>query len=282
LFSQKLEFAGVLRTGWLFSPEIDEFRDAMRTTMPTKAWFDYAMDLNRIGLDRQAQTLETEKAAFAMHAIFVRTHQSFQAALLLIERGLIGDARTVLRSGVEGAIAIAALGADPAFVDSLVEAYHYHQRKIARVLLDNPDYHAPYGAEEIAVMQRVKDEIDAMETVSGRKLQDVNWADVAGKHCRDLYHLLYRLFSNDGVHTTLSTLDRYVEVDGNMRITAFKAAPDGVGAAEVLSGACLLFFWAADPFANTVGRPDVSAQLKDQLARFGTMPDAFPGERPAA
>jgi hypothetical protein len=34
-----------------FSPEVDEFRDAMRTTMPTKVWFDYAMDLNRIGLD---------------------------------------------------------------------------------------------------------------------------------------------------------------------------------------------------------------------------------------
>jgi hypothetical protein len=223
----------------------------------------------------------TDNAAFARHAIFIRTHQSFQAALLLIERGLIGDARIVLRSGVEGAIAIAALGSDPAFVDSLVEAHHYQQRKIARVLLDNSDCQAPCGAEEIAIMRWVKDEIDAMEAASGPKLHDINWAVIASQHCRDLYHLLYRLFSNDGAHTTLRTLDRYVVADSNMRITAFKAA-DGEGAVEVLSAACLLFFWAADPFAATVGRPDVTAQLKEQLRRFGSLPGAFPGVRPAA
>jgi hypothetical protein len=38
-------------------------------------------------------------------ALFVRAHQSFQAALLLAERGMLSDARVVLRSAVEDAIA---------------------------------------------------------------------------------------------------------------------------------------------------------------------------------
>jgi hypothetical protein len=75
-----------------------------------------------------------------MHGLFVRAHQSFQAAILLIERGLIGDARTVLRSGVEGAIAICAIAADPSFVDQLIEAHHANQRKVARLLLETPWY----------------------------------------------------------------------------------------------------------------------------------------------
>lgn len=256
----------------------------MRSTAPSKAWFDYALDLNRIGVDllRNATTACTENAIFAMHGIFVRTHQSFQAALLLAERGLIGDARTVLRSGFEGAIAIQALVADPAFVQRLIEAHHLNQRKVARLLLANPDYLATYGPAEISAMQAVVANVDAMETAPNPKLRDINWADIALNHCPDLYQLLYRSFSSDGTHVTLTSLDRYVEADANMQITAFKAAPDGEGVVEALSAACLLFMWAADPFAAAVNRSDVTAQIKKELHRFGTLPDAFPGEKPAA
>ena len=69
--------------------------------------------------------------------------------------------------------------------------------------------------------------------------------------------------------------------DTKFQITAFKAAPDGEGLVEVLSAACLLFMWAADPFASAVNRPDITAQIKEQLQRFGTLPGAFPGEAPA-
>ena len=265
-----------------FSPELDQFRDAMRTTAP-KPWFDYALDLNRIGLDllRQAKTVRSDNALFTMHGIFVRTHQSYQAALLLAERGLIGDARTVLRSGIEGAIAIHALAADPTFVQRLIEAHHINQRKIARLLLNNPQYLARCSAAEIAAMQRVVADVDAMEAAPNPKLRDINWADVALKYCPDLYQLLYRSFSSDGTHATLSSLDRYVITDINKEITAFKAVPDGEGVVEVLSAACLLFVWAADPLAAAVDRPDITAQIKEQLQRFGTLPGAFPGEAPA-
>ena len=267
-----------------FSPELDQFRDAMRTTAPSKPWFDYALDINRIGLDllRQAKTARSDNALFTMHGIFVRTHQSYQAALLLAEWGLIGDARTVLRSGIEGAIAIHALAADPTFVQRLIEAHHINQRKFARLLLNNPQYLARYSAAEIAAMQRCVADVDAMEAAPNPKLRDINWADVALKHCPDLYQLLYRSFSSDGTHATLSSLDRYVITDTNMEITAFKATSDGEGVVEVLSAACLLFMWAADPFAAAVDRPDITAQIKEQLQRFGTLPGAFPGEAPAA
>jgi hypothetical protein len=66
-----------------------------------------------------------------------------------------------------------------------------------------------------------------------------------------------------------------------MQITAFKVAPDGAGVVEVLSGACLLFIWAADPFAAAANRPDITKQILEQLRRFGTLPGAFPGKAPA-
>jgi uncharacterized protein DUF5677 len=265
-----------------FSPDLDQFRTAMRTTGPSKVWFDYALDLNRIGFDllRTAATSRTENALFAMHGIFVRTHQSFQAALVLAERGLIGDARTVVRSGIEGAIAIQALGADASFVQRLIDTHHVNQRKTARLLLGAPQYLATYSQADIAAMRAAVAAVDAMETPT-RRLRDISWADVAAKHCPDLYQLLYRSFSNDGTHATLSSLDRYVVADANMQITAFKVAPDGAGVVEVLSGACLLFIWAVDPFAAAANRPDITERIAEQLQRFGTLPGAFPGKAPA-
>jgi hypothetical protein len=34
-----------------FSPDIDQFRDQIRSTAPFNTWFDYALDLNRMGLN---------------------------------------------------------------------------------------------------------------------------------------------------------------------------------------------------------------------------------------
>jgi hypothetical protein len=266
-------------TEGFFSPEIDRFRQAVRSTSHGKPWFDYAHDLNAIGLDllRTTFTGRTEPHKFAMHGIFVRAHQSFQAAVLLIERGMIGDARTILRSGVESAIAICALSANPSFVDRLIEAHHANERKVSRLLLETPGYLDGYSTAEIEAMRAAVAKVDAIEAATpGKKLKEIKWEQVALRHCPDLYRLLYRSLSSDGTHTTLSSLDRYVVTDSNMQITAFKAAPDGEGMVEALSAGCLMFIWAAGPFAAVVDRPDVNAKIKALLHRFGTLPGAFP------
>lgn len=262
-----------------FSPEIERYREAVRSTAPFQAWFDYAHDLNKIGLDllRTTTTARADNARFTMHGIFVRTHQSFQSALLLAERGIIGDARTVLRSGVEGAIAIRALAADPAFVERLIEAHYANKRKVARRLLDTPQYLATYAPSQVAEMHAAIAAVDAIEAANPEKrLREITWSNVALKHCPDLYELLYRSLSFDGTHTTLDSLDRFVTADANMKTTAFKAAPDVEGLVETLSMACLVFIWAAEPFAAATDRPDIAATLKEQLQRFATLPDAFP------
>jgi hypothetical protein len=78
---------------------------------------------------------------------------------------------TVLRSGSEGAIAIQALAADPTFVVRLVEADYINQRKLARLALDNPAYRTQYSAPEIAELQSVKADVDAMEAAPNPQAQ---------------------------------------------------------------------------------------------------------------
>jgi hypothetical protein len=274
-----------------FSPELEQFRAGVRGTEPYKAWFDYALDLNRIGFDllRQASSPATDPRLFGMHGHFVRAHQTFQSALLLAERGLVTDARTLVRSGVESAIALHALANDARFVDQMIEAHHLHRRRAARIVLDTPAYLAMYSSHEVAAMHATIAEADALETrlspaavANGatppkkRKLQDIEWASTAMKHCPDLYQLLYRTTSTDGTHATVSTLNRFVETDETGRIVAFKIAPGTDGIVEALSAACLLFIWAAEPFAVVFDRPDVAEEMSKRVQQFAQLPGAFP------
>jgi hypothetical protein len=86
-----------------------------------------------------------------MHG-FLRADPSVQAVLLLAERGLIGDARTVLRSAIEGTHRD--LCARPHLRQRLIEAHHTNQRKIAHLLLGNQQRLATYDAADVAAIAR--------------------------------------------------------------------------------------------------------------------------------
>ena len=85
-------------TDGFLSPEIERFRLYVRGHDPSKKWFELADDLNRLTLEllQKHQTPLDDRQRFTFSGLFVRAHQSFQAALILIERGMIGDARAVL------------------------------------------------------------------------------------------------------------------------------------------------------------------------------------------
>ena len=167
---------------------------------------------------RRATSVSTDPRLFAMHGHFVRAHRSFQSALLLAEVGSIPDARTLVRSGSESAIALHVLANDAGFVDKMVQAHHMHQRKVARIVIDTPEYLAMYSPNEVSEMHAaiaaadrleasLQAEADAQAKASGvaprkRKLMDIDWAATAMKHCPDLYQLIYRSLSSDGTHAT--------------------------------------------------------------------------------
>jgi len=265
------------------SPEIEKFRSTLRNVPAYKAWLDFGDDLIRLGID-MLQGLDVplrDNQRLTIAALFVRAHKSLQAAIVLAEMGLVGDARTVLRSAAEGAIALNALAADPKFLDQLVEAHHFNQKKKARLVLNNPDYLAIYSAAQIEEMEATVKEVDEMdkemENKSHRKLVDITWANVALKHCKDLYDLLYRQLSSDGTHTTIDSINRVFDCDAKShQITNLKVGPDIANLVETLKAACLMFLWAADPFAQAYHQSEVGRRIQEMMQRFVTLPKDEP------
>ena len=250
-----------------FSSQAEGFRLRTREMQPFKVWFDYALGLNRLGYEilRSWGTL-TGRDRIAVNASFVRVHKSFQSVIILAERGLVSDARAVLRSAVECAIAIQALAKDASFFEQMIEAHHRAERTFAR------EFAAAPSAEKLAAIA----DADAYEASMGKELRVIHWEQVAKRHCpaplyRLLYQVLYRDLSSDGTHATINSLNRLLGVEENGQITAIKAAPDTNGLVEVLPHACLVFILSAEVCANVNGLADVATTLDRAVAEFNAL-----------
>jgi hypothetical protein len=261
-------------TDGFFSPTLEQFRASVRDVPSYRIWFKFAEGLNRLGLDilQDHEVPRHDIQRLTIAALFVRAHQSFQGALLLAERGMLGDARVILRSAVEGAIALNALANDASFMEQLTTAHRFNQRKIARLTLNTPDYRSLYSATEIAQMRATVSEVDAEEAAAGKKFCDIKWGVVAVKHCKDLYELVYRQLSDDGTHTNINAIHRHMEFDPSGQLIGLKIGPTTDDMIGVLKIACLTLIWAADPFARVTNQNPMRANIQDVIQRFATLP----------
>ena len=245
----------LFETHGFLSDEIEGFRTVIRTRAPYQQWFDFAQELNLFGSQAiRAHTFDqTDTQRMTISALFIRSHQSLQSAMLLVERGLIADARTVLRTLVEGAIAQIALAADAGVIDQLVAAHHKHQLTTCRELLADDKYREQLSLAQIAQLETTVSSLELLKGVPGKEPRQINWADLAKKHCEELYNLLYRPLSADGVHTTVDAINRHLEADADSRITGLKGGPELTEIVDTLSIACLSFIWALQCFEQMRG-----------------------------
>jgi hypothetical protein len=255
-------------THGFLSDEINRFRKVVRTTTPYKQWFDFAQELNLFGSEviRAHKFDQNDTQTMTISALFIRSHQSLHAAMVLVERGMIADARTVLRTLVEGAIAQIALAADAGVIDQLVAAHRKHQLTICREMLADEKYREQLSRAQIAQLEATVSELELLKGVPGEEPRQINWADLAKKHCAELYLLLYRPLSSDGVHTTVDAINRHLEADAEFRITGLKGGPELTDIVDTLSIACLSFIWALNCFEQMRGAD--GQQVQSFLQKF--------------
>jgi Family of unknown function (DUF5677) len=268
LFPTRASQATPFETHGFLSDEIDGFRTVVRTRTPYKEWFDFAQELNLFGsVAIRAHTFDqNDTQRMTISALFIRSHQSLQAAMVLVERGMIGEARTILRTLVEGTIAQIALAADAGVIDQLVAAHYKHQLTTCRELLAYEKYREQLSPEQIAKLEATVSELELLKGVPGKDPRAINWADMAKGHGAELYLLFYRPLSADGVHTSVDAINRHLEADAESRITGLKGGPELTEIVDTLSIACLSFIWALHSFEEMRGTD--GQQVQSFLRKF--------------
>lgn len=206
------------RQGFL-SPDIDHLASVQRQQHAD--WAQLARDINDAVQQLLTETSFPQPESLRDPKVLARlllgrALSNFQGAVLLWERGMTVEARTLARTCLETTFCMtAALQVGEAFIDRLLLDAHKHKRTLARNLItvQSEDELGP------AMFARLKDFTNTLpEEGTPRWLPAKDMADASP--ISDMY-VFYRELSGDSAHPTINALERYFkrEDNGKLRFT---------------------------------------------------------------
>ncbi|MHA7685081.1 DUF5677 domain-containing protein [Cupriavidus sp. PET2-C1] len=207
------------------------------------------------------------------NALLVRSIQTYQASVLLCQRGMLGEARTLERSVTESAIAMAALLRIDGFVEELVADHRQHRKALANAFVEQLPKTENVG-EALRLSRAVKEEAKA-EEVQGIVQKSIKWADVAQRaDVVDLYNCFYRGASGDAAHVSLGAIDRHIiSKDGSIP-DELRLHPHTEGMTQQLRGLATVMINLVAYYAGLVDIEERKALFDDIVAEWHRLPMA--------
>lgn len=182
-------------------------------------WRDLVLEVNRIAVRCQHELIvHTENTLEVYGAVlFARTISTVQASVILLEQGLLPQARTVLRSAMESFFALSAIATKPEMVDRLVEAHEAEQRRVAR---NSGQWKHP----ELQTIAKKSLKIsEKFLNSSAREVSAFDLAVVGGNE--DWYRTVYNVFSWSA-HATSQDLERHLVLGQERDIDELRNEPE--------------------------------------------------------
>lgn len=136
--------------------------------------------------------------------LLMRTCGNFQGAILLLERGLLPEAKTLIRSCVEASFCLAALHDSPdEFVELLRADDDASRRAQANFILTRSEFDST-TPEARDRLQKIVDSIPKSKNMGIFKLAEM------GPYLRQ--YLYYKVLSHDAAHVSARSLHRHMNV----------------------------------------------------------------------
>jgi hypothetical protein len=167
--------------------------------------------LNALSVTTQEGGLDSHLLAMLL---FTRTLSNFQGAVLMAERGMIVEARTLARSCLESTFCLAAMVDGKAdFANEFQRATLKSRKARAEYILMEPGRLAFTDVESADKLRAYAEQLKNHP----EPLRGLNFEQIAAKvGFADMY-VFYRQLSADAAHPSLEALERYVREDNSVR-----------------------------------------------------------------
>jgi hypothetical protein len=188
--------------------------------------FGLADDINLLvnrTIHRLRGTRENERTV-AITALYLRAVQAYQGVIVLAEKGMIADSRSLLRNVCETTIKMGAIAKDASYVQALYDGDHTHRVTLGKSLIDPKFIEEFGGGEHVEQISAAVAKIEA-ERAGGKvaKTSLETMATFAG--LQSLYNTVFRGTSGDAAHATLGAIERHLGGDSNISGLEFLFAP---------------------------------------------------------
>ena len=258
----------VAEDGFL-APEINRWIERYRAENADA--FRLAVDLNQVAhrlmLSTEVQTGNPYKDAQTLATLLlIRVLSNFQGMMLMAERGLIVEARTLARTCLESTFALVAGVKDQEeFVPKMIAHSADHRSKAANWLLNRANREDFLSDDSEAKLRAfLAKQGDDGETLAAFHIQDM----ARRAQLEDMY-IFYRTLSGDAAHPTLDAISRYVDgiEPGNFNI---KWGPN-CGAEEITDTvllSCSFVFASCVAINELTKNETVAADLERLFVRY--------------
>lgn len=245
------------------SPDLKGWTNSVRSDH--KVWFDLAEELNKACMDAMysAKPLQSSKKQLVASLIFRRTLQSFQGVILLAERGMMADARTLVRNCVESAITLGRASVDDNFIDDLISSNVKHHKAVADKILSSQDILNHLEPEQTDKLKQLKRDLKDIHSDSMKLEQAAKKAGISV-----LYDTVYRKTSGDAAHVTVDSLNRHLQRDLEQNITGLSFQPETKDLNDTLSGAISALLFSLFALGKTFGRNEYEQVVKIYTAKW--------------
>lgn len=207
--------------GFLSEP-FDAIRNEVRRNHQPWHALLHEVNIAAVELQYEIAVHDQEPRELFGAALFARTIASSQATIILLEHGLVAQARCVLRSSLEALFTLGAISAKPELVGRLLEAHKAEQRRAAKniSLWQHPDLKA------IAEEQRATGKLAELLTDESNSILTFELAQAGGYE--DWYRTIYMTLSWS-VHVAAIDLERHLVNDEEGNLKEMRNEPDTEG-----------------------------------------------------
>lgn len=232
------------------------------------AWFSLVDDANETlqgiaveSMEQYSGLLLADKKVLAT-LLLLRSLGLFQGSLMLVERGMIVEARVLMRALLETSFCLGAVHDDAqAFVNKFSSDHEKSRRQQAEAAIQ-------FGSLDPS-SEQFKALTDTINAIS-KSEKFLNMSELAKEGPLSRLFLLYKVMSNDSAHCSVtSALNHYDRGDQVDRSAGYILGPGGTDQAELnLDNLVLIATSIGIGFTNIVGDAEGNRQISDICERY--------------
>jgi hypothetical protein len=208
-----------------------------------KELFDFVDSLNKFAqlLKYDFNIHNEDPQELIIGALFIKAHQSFESVVILAERGLVADSKSILRVLLEAVFYLKAVCEDRNFTFDYIKGDDVERFKILnRVFKDNSNVFSD-ELKAYASKERIEELRPQIWKRDESPLEIYKVAKRAGMD--DFYQLVYGTLSAD-IHTSVGSLEKYYGLDQNGKVVYLESVPNFTDMKSVIVTSCSILIVA--------------------------------------
>jgi len=215
-------------------------------------WFNLCKEINRFSHTTMFKMIVHNKCKLELMValLYIRSMSNFQGVIIMAERGMVNEAKTLLRCLLECGFAVVAIDKDKTIVDRLILDDRIQQLEKLKAMKRNIENGVPlpkdtFSIDEIKTF--IKDVKSEIKKSNIKKFTTRDLAEIAG--LITTYDSAYKVLSGT-IHVNVRDLEQYLELNEKGEIKQLLSEQDVKEIGMILLGASEIILKILESISN--------------------------------